>query len=112
MRKAPKIAIISSMILLLLLFTTDPQRLPSVLLIAPFVLLFVAIASGTPAMLGAYGRAGQNATRIGAAVAATPVLLLVLQSLGQLTIRDVLAMLVLFGVTYFYTSRFGVRSIS
>src|SRR5688572_5909394 len=110
MKVAPKITALSSIILLLLLFTTDPQELPSPLLVAPFALLFILIASSVPIVLGAYGLAGQKAAKIGATIAAMPVLLLVLQSLGQLTVRDTLAMVVLFGVAYFYMSRFGMRA--
>jgi hypothetical protein len=109
MKPASKIALISSTILLLLLFTTDPQRLPSVLLIIPFVLLFVSIASVVPAVLGLYGLAGRRPAKIGTIIAMVSVLLLVLQSLGQLTVRDMMAMTVLFGVAYFYASRFSVR---
>jgi hypothetical protein len=97
------------MILLLLLFTTDPQKLPSAVLVIPFMLLFVVIASGVPAVLRVYGLAGQRLAKIGATVAVMPVLLLVLQSLGQLTVRDALAMFVLFSVAYFYMTRFGMR---
>lgn len=112
MKTAPKITAISSIILLLLLLTTNPQKLPSALLVVPFVLLFVVIASGIPAMLGAYGFTGQKVAKIGATVAAVPVLLLVLQSLGQLTVRDTLAVFMLFSLAYFYMSRFGMRFTS
>jgi len=83
--------------------------MPSVLLIVPFILLFAAVASGVPAVLGVYGLAGQRFTRAGVAVAVVLVLLLVLQSLGQLTVRDTLAAALLLGIAHFYVSRFGLR---
>jgi len=104
-----KILATSSIILLLFLFTTDPQKLPSVLLIVPFILLFVIVASIVPLALGRGSIPGSKTVKMGATVAAIAVLLLGLQSLGQLTARDVLAVVVLFGTVYFYTSRFGMR---
>lgn len=109
MRTSLKITAVSSTILLLFLFATDPQKIPSALLIAPFILLFVAIASGVPFVLGAQQLSRRKTVKIGVVVAAISVILLGLQSLGQLTVRDVLAVTILFGVAYFYASRFGLR---
>lgn len=109
MRMTLKIAATSSTILLLFLFTTNPQSIPSVLLIVPFVLLFIIITSGMPLVFSAQQLAKTKALKIGATVAAVSVLLLGLQSLGQLTLRDVFAVIVFFGVAYFYASRLGMR---
>lgn len=110
MKIAPKIAAVTGSVLLLFLLGTDPQQLPSVLLTAPFVLLFIVTASLASFALGSLQISRQKKTKLVVVVATVPVLLLVLQSLGQLTVRDVLAVTVLFGVAYFYISRFSVSS--
>lgn len=110
MRLTPKITAVSSSILLLFLFVTNPETVPPVLLIVPFVLLFISIAGFVPLLLGRL--AGRRVTKVGAVVAAVPVVLLVLQSLGQLTVRDMLAVVVLVSVAYFYISRLGMRTAS
>ena len=111
MTKAAKLTGLSSIILLLLLLSTDPQGLPSVVLVAPFILLFIAVSAAVSHALNTYGLFKQKRLRIGLVSAAIPVLLLVLQSLGQLTLRDTLAIFALFGVAYFYISRLGVRTV-
>lgn len=79
-------------------------------LIAPFVLIFVALLACIVAVLGTYeGISRSKRVRAGLVIASIPVILLVLQSLGQLTVRDVLAVFVLFGVVYFYLSRLNMR---
>lgn len=108
MKLTPKITAASSSILLLFLFVTNPETVPSVLLIVPFVLLFISIAGCVPLVLGRV--AGQRVARAGVVAASVPVLLLVLQSLGQLTIRDILAVAALVSVAYFYVSRLGMRT--
>lgn len=112
MTRILRIAGICSVILLFVLLSTDPQRLPSIILVSPFILLFVIIFTGILFMLGAYAMTQQRKIRIGLIGAAAPVVLLVLQSLGQLTVRDVLAILILFCATYFYISKLSVRSVS
>lgn len=109
MKTTLKIALVSSMILLLFLFTTNPQSIPSAFLVIPFALLFIIITSGVPLVFGAQQFARIKTVKIGATVAAVSVLLLGLQSLGQLTAGDVFAVIVLFGIAYFYASRLGMR---
>jgi hypothetical protein len=95
----------------LLLTATNPAKLPSALLIAPFLFLFVAIYLTVKELLNLMGGGVQNkivrfkASRprlIAGIIAAFPVLLLVLQSIGQLTAWDVLMVVALFIVAYFY----------
>ena len=105
-----KAVVISSIILLLILLWTDPQELPSIILILPFVLIFIALLAGIVTVLGLYGGlSGPRKLKVGLIGAAIPVIMLILQSLGQLTVRDVLAIFVLFGIAYFYISRFSVQ---
>lgn len=113
MNNSLKAVIICSIILLLIFLSTDPKELPSVILISPFVLIFVALLAGIVTLLGLYGSlSSPRKLKVGLVGAAIPVILLVLQSLGQLTVRDVLAIFVLFGVTYFYISKLSIRSAS
>jgi hypothetical protein len=110
MRFSIKVAATCSIILLLILLSTDPQKLPSVTLILPFILLFIALTSVMSFIMGVYGMSRRIRLKICFVGASTPVLLLVLQSLGQLTMRDTLVIFALFGVTYFYMSRLGMQS--
>jgi hypothetical protein len=110
MHSTLKLTGVSSIILLLLLLTTDPQKLPSIALVVPFVLLFISLASGFGFLVGLFGVSKKSRLRFGLLAGAVPVILLVLGSLGQLTLRDVLVILALFVVAYFYMSRLGVRS--
>ena len=106
MTRALKITGACSIILLLLLLLSDPRNLPSVILIVPFALVFIILWLATTIFLDYYAFAKAKRARTGLIVAAIPVLLLGLQSLGQLTIRDTLAICILFVITYFYLSRF------
>lgn len=102
-----KIVTICGVGLLLLLLTTDPAHLPSVMLFVPFLLLFMALWLGGSALLNMLGMRRSMATRLGLFLAALPTLMLVLQSIGQLTFRDVVTISALFGIAYFYMSRFS-----
>lgn len=92
-------------IVLAIFMTTDPNRVPSFVLMIPFVLLFVFLSSLIFAILQSQGVAVGRSVRIGIVLAAVPLLLLVLQSIGQLTLRDVLTMAVLLTLSYFYVNR-------
>jgi hypothetical protein len=104
--------------LLLLVFMTvfDPNKLPVLLLIVPFILLFAALYSTwntIAAIRGEYAR-GSGAQprprkRLGCILSASAVLLLILESLGQLTIRDVVTIgaILILGYIYVLRSRFG-----
>ncbi len=109
MKKMTKLTGVSSIILLLFLLSTNPQNLPSILLVVPFIVLFVIILALVIGASGIYGGSTPGRLRVGVLAASAPVILLVLQSLGQLTVRDTLAVFVLFGVAYLYMSRFGAR---
>lgn len=103
----------------LLLIVTNPAKLPSILLIAPFLFLFVSIYLTVKEVLSLMRGGDQQkivglrASRprlIAALIAAFPVLLLVLQSIGQLTAWDVLTVVALFIVAYFYIIKTSVVS--
>jgi len=84
---------------------TDPAKVPSFLLIVPFALLFVVLLLTISAFLQHKGYTKTRSLQVAVLCAATPVLLLVLQSIGQLTIRDILTVAILFALSYFYMSR-------
>ena len=71
----------------------------------PFVLLFVLLGSVIALALRYRGMPFRRALRLGIVLATVPVLLLVLQSIGQLTVKDILTILILFVVSYFYIAR-------
>jgi hypothetical protein len=98
-------------LLALLLCTTQPERLPSAVLIAPFALLFVMLALIVALAIGwRHGGISSKSIRAGCISAVLPILLLVLQSVGQLTLRDALTLFALFGIAYFYMSKVNAAS--
>jgi hypothetical protein len=106
MKRVVKVIGIASLSLATILTTTQPARLPSIVLIVPFVLMF-AILALTIAMLIAWRHRVMpfKAIRAGCMAALLPILLIVLQSVGQLTFRDGLTLVALFVITYFYMSK-------
>jgi hypothetical protein len=87
------------------MISTNPQTLPSPVLIVPFIMIFMVTMLVFLSIAAARHVPRRRALRIAAFGAALPTLLLVLQSLGQLTVRDVLTILVLFCIAYFYMTR-------
>ena len=111
MKKTVKLIILSLGILLALMVTTQPTKLPSAMLIVPFLLMYVALSLVLALLLAWRSRAlTSKHVRKGLLGAALPMLLLVLQSLGQLTVRDVMIIFLLFGVGYFYISRLNTAT--
>lgn len=106
MKRTVRVIAIAGLSLLTLLGTTQPAKLPSVILIVPFILMF-AILALTIALLVAWRHENMTvkAIRFGCMAALLPILLLVLQSVGQLTLRDGLTLVALFVITYFYMSK-------
>jgi hypothetical protein len=92
-------------ILLVLFFSVEPNKVPSFMLVVPFILLFILLVSSISSFLQKQGVEDKKGIKIAVLCAGLPMLLLVLQSIGQLTLRDVLAVLLLFGLSYFYLSR-------
>jgi hypothetical protein len=74
------------------LLMTNPEKLPLPLLILPFVLLFAALFLTARLLLRRYfaNLGGRYNRGLALALATLPVLLLILQSIGQLSIRDLL----------------------
>ena len=97
--------------LLSFLVLLRPDKLPVVALIVPFVLLYVALYSLWN-LLGRtrvryFGQAGLPKPRsgLGRVLCMSAVLLLVLQSLGQLTLRDIVTVVAIISLGYLYLTR-------
>jgi hypothetical protein len=89
---------------------TQPQKLPVLLLVVPFVLLFAGLlniwALLVPLTLRITGRRGyQGSKRLRYTVCGSLVLLAVMQSLGQLTLRDVGTIIAIAVIGYVYIGR-------
>lgn len=87
----------------LFLAFTNPNNLALPLLVAPFILLFIIFFVTFSALVRSPNR--RKKVLIAATGASVPVLLLIFQSMHQLTIKDVLLVGGLVGITIFYLSR-------
>ncbi len=92
-----------------ILLATDPNHLPSFWLIVPFILLFCVLWGGSTILLRKSGLTKFRSMRLGLVIAGLPVGLLLLQSIGQLTFRDIGTILAFFGLAYFYVSRATIK---
>ena len=92
-------------IVITVFMSTNPNKVPYFVLIFPFLLLFVSLFLFSSTILQWQGIAKARSMRLSVLFAGIPLLLLVLQSIGQLTVRDVLTIAVLLFVSYFYVTR-------
>jgi len=99
-----------------LFLVTDPTKMPVFILIAPFILIFLVVFNLWELLIMLWARAqgrqvlitlAKNQINIAAALFIT--LVAILQSIGQLTVHDVLTLVLLFAVGYFYARRLVVR---
>lgn len=101
------------LVLLLFLSTTDPYNLPLVTLLAPYALVFLIVYFSSfyilinTVFIKTKQASTQKARILAGVLAAIIILFLILQSLGQLTIRDLLLAITLIGVLIFYVRRLG-----
>ena len=96
--------------LLLFMILFEPTKLPVVVLIVPFILLFSALYTlwnlvNMLRMRFFTKQTWQPSRRLGLSLCLSTVLLLVLQSLGQLTFRDVITVLAIVVLGYVYMAR-------
>lgn len=105
-RKIIKLAGVCFAAFLVFVLTTQPADLPAPLLVIPFVLLFLGLLFVFYVIFKdqrvARGRGGWHLVLL---LAGLPVVLLALQSVGQLSWRDMATITVLFVITYIYVSR-------
>lgn len=100
----------------LFLLTTNPQNLSPILLIVPFVFfflsLFLAIVLVTTTMAKATRPALKRKSFLFSIILAIyPIMLLLLQSIGQLSFRDVVTLTLLLVISGLYIARssFGTQ---
>lgn len=93
------------------LIFSNPNKLPVVVLIVPFLLLFIALYCSWILVRGIISRylpRDRPNRHLGLAVCVSAVLFLVLQSLGQLSLRDVLTIAAIIVVGYLYLGRISI----
>jgi Na+/melibiose symporter-like transporter len=95
-----------------LVLFTDPQNTPAIILILPFILIFIIIYQMSAILLKYYvrslsGNKNKKRSFFSVIIALVPVSILVLQSIGQLTTRDIITLAVLALLTCFYITRFS-----
>ncbi len=100
-----KLLLLGFIALIVLFCSTQPSQLPTPLLIAPFLLLFVLLRSIIMIALAKKAVVSHKFKRLATLAAAFPIVLLAMQSVGQLTIRDVTMIALFFGIAYFYLAR-------
>lgn len=91
--------------LLSFLFSTNPTRLSSALLVLPFFLLFGLLFVLATYYFQQTGFSKKQRLRLSALTAGLPCLLLVLESVDQLTIRDTIMLFGFFGLASLYAVR-------
>jgi hypothetical protein len=96
---------ICSVGLLLIFSVINPVTAPAFILILPFVLLTVLLFTSLSFLFYKKGLPVKRGRRIAALCTGLPMIILVLQSIGQLTMRDVISIGVVFLLSYFYISR-------
>ncbi len=96
--------------LLVLLITTDPRNMQLPLVVLPFILLFTGITAGLYAIMKWRKRQGRKYLILAVTVAFVPTMLLILQSIGQLTSRDFLIVLALLLISSSYLTRLNLSA--
>jgi hypothetical protein len=118
-RKLLQLSILIGLTLLFLIMT-NPSKLPSFALVVPFVLITIILYLALMTFIE-YIKGSKNSDHsvyivrprvVAAMVAGFPVILLVLQSIGQLSLRDVLTVVTIFLLVYFYSAKFTIGSSS
>lgn len=89
------------------LMTTDPNKLPIILLMVPFMLLFAALWLSVDIVLRRFFPRLSRAkkTIIATSVSGVPTFMLILSSVDQLTWRDAVLIMCLVVFVLFYSSR-------
>lgn len=105
------ILVIGTTSLAVIFTVTNPRSLPSIALFAIFALLYVVLVQVVVLLMFAakkllgVGWRTSTIRRVGFSVALLPVFLLLLQSVGQLTIRDSVLAVTLTVLLYIYSHR-------
>lgn len=88
---------ITCLLLLVVLVTTQPLKLPLIFLFVPFILYFICVRSATKILLGKLKsvNSARKANLLAGSFAFISTLIIVLQSLGQLSWRDIIIALLM-----------------
>jgi hypothetical membrane protein len=93
----------------LFLLSTNPEHLPLLLLWIPFLLLFAILYISARTLAARNNRMkGRRLMSVSIIAAALPVLLLVLSSINQLTLRDTIISITLMLAGIFYLQRLDI----
>jgi len=92
-------------LLLTFMFSTDPYRLPLVLLVIPFILLAVTVYQFASVGFQPAPVSAPKKKYLSLIVSGLIVLLIILQSLHQLSIKDLLILLALLASVTFYVRK-------
>jgi predicted membrane channel-forming protein YqfA (hemolysin III family) len=116
-KRLPELAILGACLAASIIFfsAVNPQNVPPALLMVGFVLVVGILYSCLKLLARALRlqdrlRPGQYKGFLFTGTV-LPVLLLALQSLGQLTVRDVVTLVLLFAIGFFYISRASGRKV-
>lgn len=113
MRKQLSLAIILYLIGFSILLTTNPQNLPLVVLIIPFVILFLALFFTFKIFMKVFAsntdKLNKKRSTQAAIMAGFPVICLLLLSIGEFSLRVFVTLLLLFLVLWFYGNRFSAK---
>lgn len=94
---------------------SNPATLPTMGLIVPFILLYGAVLNTVKWLVDYAGRSVQLYAshtiqrKIPAVVTVVLITVLALQSIGQLTVRDLVAVILVVALGYFYVYRNDTR---
>jgi peptidoglycan/LPS O-acetylase OafA/YrhL len=96
-----------------LLLFTNPQHTRPVFLIVPLLIFFAAIFLTLMTMLSGFARRrgrrpSRNSVIAAAIITALPVILILLQSIGQLSTRDVITLVLIILILGIYVSKIGI----
>lgn len=89
----------------LFLAFSNPEKLPLAMLVVPFLWLFAVVFILVLRLVRSRVGSKRRRAIIAGTAAALPVLLLVLQSIHQLSVKDVLLVFVLLAAVGFYLSK-------
>lgn len=95
--------LLAVIMLVSLLFGTNPRDVSSLILIAPFIFIFLILFFIAISLIRLRGFTRKSSLIMAAFMALLPTVLLVLQSIGQLTVKDVITIIALFAIAYFHT---------
>jgi hypothetical protein len=95
---------------ILLLISTNPQHIPIIILILPFVIFFAAFTLSILLIMkyldnGKSFVVSQRRLLSAGLIASLPIISLVLTSIGQFSLRSFITLLILFGIAGFYINR-------